>query len=133
MRPSVISVLALALAMPAVAQQGPGTSSTTTTVTGPSSSATMNLSSGNTHVTGSTVHDGASAMGLAAEDQAILSHLASTLVSDPAMAGAQVDVRVEKGHVTLKGTTRDAAQSAHAREVASSVAGEGNVTSRLSP
>jgi osmotically-inducible protein OsmY len=94
------------------------------------------LRNGATSVTGSTVND--SALSAPAtptadmiSDQQLLSQLVSALGTDPTLVGAQVDVRVENGRVTLSGVARDLAQQQQARTIANTIAGAANVTDRM--
>jgi osmotically-inducible protein OsmY len=54
------------------------------------------------------------------------------LVRDPAMKGADIEVTVEHGQVTLDGKAKDSSQADHARQVAENLAGSGKVTAKLS-
>ena len=116
-----VAVLACALPMLALAQ------STTTTVTTTTTPATS--------ITGSTVAIPSSATtaitGDAASDQVLLNQIKAELVTDPAVAGAQIDVQVSGGRVILSGMTRDTNQLEAAKSIAQGVAGAANVTSNL--
>lgn len=111
-----VAALACALPILALAQ-----SSTTTTTT--------------TSITGNTVAISPSATtaitGDAASDQVLLSQIKAELAADPAVIGAQIDVQVSAGRVTLSGMTRDTNQLEAAKSIAQGVAGAANVTSNL--
>jgi hypothetical protein len=68
----------------------------------------------------------------AASDQRLLNQVVAALVRDPAMQGADIDVSVQEGQVTLDGKAKDSSQADHAKQVAENIAGSGKVTSQLS-
>jgi osmotically-inducible protein OsmY len=70
--------------------------------------------------------------GPAASDDRLLNQVVAALVRDPGMQGADIEVHVDDGQVTLDGKAKDSAQVDHARQVAENVAGNGHVTSNLS-
>jgi osmotically-inducible protein OsmY len=70
--------------------------------------------------------------GSAASDDRLLNQVVDALVRDPGMQGADVEVHVDDGQVTLDGKAKDSAQADHAKQVAENVAGTGKVTSKLS-
>lgn len=115
------TVAALACALPILALAQSSTTATTTTPA--------------TSITGSTVAIPPSATtaitGDAASDQVLLNQIKAELVTDPAVAGAQIDVQVSGGRVTLTGMTRDTNQLEAAKSIAQGVAGAANVTSNL--
>ena len=74
----------------------------------------------------------AGTQGPAASDQRLLNQVVAALVRDPAMQGADIDVSVEQGQVTLDGKAKDSSQADHAKQVAENLAGSGKVTSKLS-
>lgn len=78
-----------------------------------------------------TTHD-KGAQGPAASDEQLLNKVVAALVQDPAMQGADVEVSVEDGQVTLDGKAKDSTQADHARQVAENLAGNGKVTNKLS-
>jgi len=91
---------------------------------------------GNTAVVGTTVDStvGAPTETSAAalrSDQILLASVVNALVSDARMNGAQVEVQVSEGRVTLGGIVRDGDQSQAARAIADGIAGSANVTSKL--
>jgi osmotically-inducible protein OsmY len=67
-----------------------------------------------------------------ASDDRLLNQVVAALVRDPGMQGADIEVHVDAGQVTLDGKAKDSAQADHARQVAENVAGNGHVTSNLS-
>lgn len=77
-----------------------------------------------------TSHD-AGPQGPAASDERLLNKVVAALVHDPAMQGADIDVSVEQGQVTLDGKAKDSSQADHAKQVAENLAGSGKVTSKL--
>jgi hypothetical protein len=128
-----VAVLACALPILALAQSSSTT--TTTTVTAGTQTSAVNLSSGDTLITGNAVAISPSATtavtGDAASDQVLLSQITSGLAADTAVKGAQIDVQVSAGRVTLNGVTRDTTQAEAAKTIAQGVAGAANVTSNL--
>ena len=70
--------------------------------------------------------------GAAAGDDRLLDQVVQALMRDPETRGADIQVRVDSGTVTLDGKAKDSAQADHARQVAEGIAGQGKVTSRLS-
>lgn len=72
------------------------------------------------------------AQGPAAADERLLNQVVAGLVRDPAMKGADIQVSVEQGQVTLDGKAKDSSQADHARQVAENLAGSGKVTTKLS-
>ena len=78
-----------------------------------------------------TSHDNG-AQGPAASDEQLLNKVVGALVRDPGMQGADVEVSVEDGQVTLDGKAKDSAQADHAKQVAEGLASAGKVTSHLS-
>ena len=64
-------------------------------------------------------------------DRGLLSQVVTALAADPRLAGAQINVQVAEGRVTLGGVVRDMAQSQTARAVADGIAGSANVTNSL--
>ena len=127
-----LAALACALPILALAQSS---STTTTTVNAGTQTSAINLTSGDTSITGSSVAISPSATtaitGDAASDQVLLSQIASELAADPAVRGAQIDVQVSAGRVTLNGITRDTSQLEAAKSIAQGVAGAANVNSNL--
>ena len=67
----------------------------------------------------------------AASDDRLLHQVVAALVRDPAMQGADIDVSVEAGEVTLEGKAKDSSQADQAKQVAENIAGSGKVTSKL--
>jgi hypothetical protein len=65
-------------------------------------------------------------------DDRLLNRVVAALVRDPAMQGANIEVHVDDGTVTLDGKAKDSAQAGHAKRVAEGFAGQGKVTSDLS-
>jgi hypothetical protein len=129
------TIVVLGCALPILALAQSSSTTTTTTVTAGTQTSSVNLSSGDTSITGSAVAISPSAAtaitGNAASDQVLLSQIASELAADPAVKGAQIDVQVSGGRVTLSGITRDTAQAEAAKSIAQGVAGAANVTSDL--
>ncbi len=130
-----IAAVACALPILALAQSSSTTTTTTTSPGAQAQSSSINLSSGDTSITGSTVTTSPSSTtaitGNAASDQVLLSQITSELAADPAVKGAQIDVQVSAGRVTLNGMTRDTNQLEAAKTIAQGVAGAANVTSNL--
>ena len=69
--------------------------------------------------------------GPAAIDQRLLNDVVAALVRDPQLDGVDIEVKVDEGTVTLEGRTKDAAQAAHARDVAQDAAKGARVDSLL--
>ena len=130
-----IAALACAFPILALAQASSTTTTTTTTVTAGTQTSAVSLSSGDTSITGSAVAISPSATtamtGNAASDQVLLSQITNELAADPAVKGAQIDVQVSAGRVTLSGVARDTNQAEAAKSIAQAVAGNANVTSSL--
>jgi len=111
------TIAALACALPILALAQAPSSTTTTSITGN----TVAISpSATTAITGD-----------AASDQVLLSQITSELAADPVIQGAQIDVQVSAGRVTLSGMTRDTNQAEAAKSIAQGVAGAADVTSNL--
>jgi len=129
------TIAALACALPILALAQSSSTTTTTTVTAGTQTSSINLSSGDTSITGSSVAISPSSTtamtGNAASDQVLLSQITSELAADPAVKGAQIDVQVSAGRVTLSGVARDTNQAEAAKSIAQAVAGAANVTSDL--
>ena len=120
--PKMLAATALAFAFPAVAQYSnpaPGS-----TVSQPTTSITGGLGDGTVSAAGSVVNP--------AQDQALLRQIVSELTNDSRMQGAQIDVQVVGGRVTLNGITLGPAQAEAARGIAQGIAGSVNVSSNLS-
>jgi osmotically-inducible protein OsmY len=116
----VLVAVALAAALPAIAQSTSSSSSTSGGVT--------------TTISGGTGTGTVSASGVVVnpqQDQALLQQVTSALRTDPAIAGATIDVQVVGGRVTLNGEARSTAQAEDAREIAQGIAGSANVSSNL--
>jgi osmotically-inducible protein OsmY len=97
--------------------------------------ANYTLRNGNISVTGSTLSDtsssSATASAAAQVDQQLLTNVVTALATDPAMAGARIEVQVAEGRVTLSGVALNTAQQEQARAIADRVAGSANVTNRM--
>lgn len=79
-----------------------------------------------------TAASGASVDGTAAaSDQRLMDEVVSALAADTALKGANVNVTIDNGNVTLSGTAQDAAQAARAKQVAEGIAGSGRVNSSI--
>jgi osmotically-inducible protein OsmY len=132
--PKLLALTALAFSLPAFAQ----TSSTTTTTTQGGTSVQSSVATSNgttTSITGGTGQGTVSATGAVVDpvqDQALLSQIVAELANNPAMKGAQVDVQVVGGRVTLNGIAVGPAQAEVARSTAQAIAGAANVSSNLS-
>ena len=111
--------LALACALPALAQ-----TTTTTTTNGSTTSITGGTGDGSYSASGIVVNT--------AQDQLLVREIANALANDPAIAGAQIDVQVVGGRVTLNGIALGPAQAEAARSIAQGIAGSANVSSNLS-
>jgi len=128
-----LAFVAMALALPALAQS----SSSTSTVT--SSGATVQQSTvtnGNaTSITGGMGTGTVSSSGAVVDaqaDKALLNQVVAQLAAAPSLQGAQIDVQVVGGRVTLNGSTPGIAQAEAAKSIAQGVAGAANVASNLS-
>ena len=128
-----LAFVAMALALPALAQS----SSSTSTVT--SSGATVQQSTvtnGNaTSITGGMGTGTVSSAGVVVDaqaDKALLNQVVAQLAATPSLQGAQIDVQVVGGRVTLNGSTPGMAQAEAAKSIAQGVAGAANVASNLS-
>jgi hyperosmotically inducible protein len=66
-----------------------------------------------------------------ARDVLLVAKVKSALALSKRLEGAQIDVGVEDGVVTLRGTVRDRGQREAAREIAADVPGIRRVTSKL--
>jgi hypothetical protein len=122
--PTLLAAVSLAFAVPALAQ----TSSNTTTTGGTTPQPTTTISGGLGEGT-------VSAVGIAAnpaQDEILMRQIVAELANDPAMQGAQIDVQVVGGRVTLNGITLGPAQAEAARSIAQGIAGSVNVSSNLS-
>lgn len=122
MKPNIsLAAMILACAFPAAAQM---TSSTIT-----------NNANGRTSITGSTGEGTVSSSGVVVNpeaDRALLGAVVSQLSSSPAIQGAQIDVQVVGGRVTLNGVARDTNQVEAAKSIAATAAGgSANVASNL--
>lgn len=87
-----------------------------------------------THITGGLGNGTVSASGVVANpnaDQALLTQIVAALAGDTAIVGAQIDVQVVGGRVTLNGITRDTTQSEAAKAIAADFAQPANVVSNL--
>lgn len=115
------TIAALACALPIFAFAQSSSSTTTTTPATSISGNTVTISpSATTAITGD-----------AASDQVLLSQIKAELAADPRVVGAQIEVQVSAGRVTLTGMTRDTNQLEAAKSIAQGVAGAANVTSTL--
>ena len=122
-----------ALAWPALAQYS---SSTSTTTSGGSTVQQSTVTNGAaTSITGSTGAGTVSSAGVVVDaqaDKALLNEVVAQLAATPSLQGAQIDVQVVGGRVTLNGSTPGIAQAEAARSIAQGVAGAANVASNLS-
>ncbi|HET9653065.1 MAG TPA: BON domain-containing protein [Usitatibacter sp.] len=69
--------------------------------------------------------------GPAASDERLLNNVVGALVKDPQMKGADIQVYVSDGKVSLTGKATDQAQADHARQVAEASAGRNRVSSTI--
>ena len=122
--PKTLMALSLALALPAFGQTYSSSTNATTTVDGVTTSITGGTGDGTVSASGVVVNP--------QQDQELLNQVVSGLANDPAMAGAQIDVQVVGGRVTLNGIARGPAQAEQAKDLARGIAGGANVTSNLS-
>ena len=120
--PKTLAAMALACAFPALAQYSSGTLTPASPI--PTTSITGGLGDGTYSASGVVVDPG--------QDQVLLRQVLNELASSPAMAGAQIDVQVVGGRVTLNGIALGPAQAEAARSIAQGVAGAANVSSNLS-
>lgn len=128
-------IVALAFALPAAAQSYSSSSSTVTNGATTTQSNVTSNGAATTSITGGTGDGTYSASGVVAnpaQDQVLLRQVVTELANDPAMAGAQIDVQVVGGRVTLNGMALGPAQAESARTTAQNVAGAANVSSNLS-
>jgi len=93
-------------------------------------SETIGVATPQKRIVGKTRGSGAEAN--AQGDDQLLNRVVAALVRDPGMQGADIEVRVDDGNITLDGKARDSAQADHAKQVAEGLAGQGKVTSSLS-
>ena len=115
--------LSLACALPAFAQtKSPATGTTGTPA--PTTSITGGTGDGSYSASGVVVNP--------AQDLVLVRQVVAELANDPAMAGAQIDVQVVGGRVTLNGMALGPAQAEAARSIAQGIAGAANVSSNLS-
>jgi hypothetical protein len=117
---------------------GQSTSSSVSTTTSDSTSLStrQSASSSGPTVQGITTYtgspQGASVDGTAAaSDQRLMDEVVSALAADPTLKGANVNVTIDNGSVTLSGAAHDSAQAERARQVAEGIAGPGKVTSSV--
>ena len=130
----VLVAAALATALPALAQYSSSSSSTVSsggTTVQQSTTATPGLTTSITGGTGSGTVSSSGVVVNAQQDQALLQQVVGALSSDPAIAGATIDVQVVGGRVTLNGIARSQSQVEAAKEIAQSIAGSANVASNL--
>jgi hypothetical protein len=130
---SILAAAGLAAAaLPAFADASSAHASASSSANGKSSrfSETVGVATPQKRIVGST--HGSGAEGNASVDGRLLNEVVAALVRDPAMQGANIEVRVDDGTVTLDGKAKDSAQADHAKRVAEGLAGQGKVTSSLS-
>jgi hypothetical protein len=131
----MLAVTAVAFALPALGQTS-STTTTTTTLGGARVQSNVATTDGTTtSITGGTGQGTVSATGAVVDpiqDQALVSQIVAELANNPAMNGAQVDVQVVGGRVTLNGIAVGPAQAEVARSTAQAIAGSANVSSNLS-
>ena len=126
-----LAAAGFAASAPALAEQGSASASASSTTGAPAQfSESIGISTPQKRIIGTT-HD-SSAQGPAASDERLLNRVVAALVRDPSMQGADIDVSVEQGQVTLDGKAKDSSQIDHAKQVAENLAGSGKVTSKLS-
>ena len=128
-----LAFVAMALAVPALAQY----SSSTSTVTSGGATVQQNTVTNGvaTSITGNTGTGTVSSAGVVVDaqaDRALLNQVVAQLAATPSLQGAQIDVQVVGGRVTLNGSTPGIAQAETAKSVAQGVAGAANVASNLS-
>jgi osmotically-inducible protein OsmY len=136
---TILAALGCAAATLAFGQSTSSSVSTTTSdrtslSTRQSASSSGPTVQGITTYTGSprTAVPGASVDGTAAaSDPRLMDEVVSALAADPTLKGANVNVTIDNGSVTLSGATHDSAQAERARQVAEGIAGQGKVTSSL--
>ena len=120
--PKTLAALAMACAFPALAQYASGTLTPALPI--PTTSITGGLGDNTYSASGVVINP--------AQDQVLLRQVLNELASSPAMAGAQIDVQVVGGRVTLNGIALGPAQAENAKSIAQGVAGAANVSSNLS-
>ena len=150
-RPGIVATLAALGCVAAPLAFGHGTATTTSSTQGPGyaessvsstsdSNAVTTTTRQSTSSSGPTVQGtstfsnaaGASVDGTAAaNDQRLMDEVISALAADPTLKGANVNVTIDNGSVTLSGTAQDSAQAARAKQVAEGVAGLGRVNSSV--
>jgi osmotically-inducible protein OsmY len=132
--PTPALALAAALAcfsFPALAESSSAAAASSSRGAGPARfSETIGIATPGKRIVGTTRDQGPH--GPAASDEQLLNKVVGALVRDPAMQGADIEVSVEDGQVTLDGKAKDSTQADHAQQVAESLAGNGKVTSKLS-
>lgn len=119
-------------ALPAVAASSSANASASSSANGAPArfSETIGVATPQKRIVGTTHASGPDSA--PAQDDQILNRVVAALVRDPGMQGADIEVRVDSGSVTLDGKAKDSAQADHAKQVAEDVAGQGKVTSELS-
>jgi hypothetical protein len=70
-------------------------------------------------------------VGASASDTSLRDNLAAAIAADPALQGAQINVLVQDGVVTLSGTAKDAAQASRARAMAERLVGSSRVSANI--
>lgn len=128
-----LAFVAMALAVPALAQYS---SSTSTVTSGGATVQQSTVTNGTaTSITGNTGTGTVSSAGVVVDaqaDRALLNQVVAQLAATPSLQGAQIDVQVVGGRVTLNGSTPGMAQAETARSIAQGIAGAANVASNLS-
>ena len=65
------------------------------------------------------------------EDSQNVNNIIAALNADPSLRGSKITVATEGGVITLTGATETPEQKDHAAQVATQVAGEGNVVNAI--
>lgn len=137
---TILVALGCATATLAFGQSTTSGSVSTTTSDSSSLSTRQSASSSGPTVQGITTYNGsprtaasgASVDGTAAAgDQRLMDEVVSALAADPSLKGANVNVTIDNGSVTLSGTAQDSAQADRAKRVAEGIAGSGKVSSSV--
>lgn len=127
-----LAFVAMALAVPALAQYSSSTSTVTSGATVQQSTVTNGTATSITGNTGTGTVSSAGVVVDAQADRALLNQVVAQLAATPSLQGAQIDVQVVGGRVTLNGSTPGMAQAETARSIAQGIAGAANVASNLS-
>ena len=131
----VLIAVAVATAIPALAQYSSSSSSTISQNGATVQQSTVTSAGVATSITGGTGNGTVSSSGVVVnpqQDQMLMQQIVAQLSTNPAIAGAQIDVQVVGGRVTLNGLARSQSQVEAAKDIAANIAGGGaNIASNL--